>query len=431
MLKSLRNKFLIINMTGTVLILLVTMTIIYFITSSNIERSINQNLQRQLEIQPKSPPSAEIGMSDGQKDPNGQNGKRPPEFDPKPKKLDDSRNFSIISDDSNNVIRVNSLLGENEELYTEISKRALSTDASYGTLKVDSLYWRYQKKDIDNGYTVIAFTDITSEMEILKNLIITIIFVGLFILILIFLASRYFATKAISPVKEAWEKQKQFVSDASHELKTPIASINANTDVLLSHGESTINSEKKWLLYIKNETDRMSSLVKNLLYLARTQNDEIVFEMQKISLSDIIESSILAMEAVIYEKQINLSYKIEPKIEIYANTEQIHHLLAVLLDNAVKYTNKDGSIEINAGYEGPNAVITIKNTGDGISPYDLAHIFDRFYRADKSREHKSDSFGLGLSIADAIAKHHNGKISAKSTPGEYTEFKITLPAKNK
>jgi two-component system sensor histidine kinase CiaH len=278
----------------------------------------------------------------------------------------------------------------------------------------------------DTGYSVV-YLDVTAQQKIITNLIYTFSLVGLIMLIVIFFTSRFFANRSIAPVKEAFLKQKQFIADASHELKTPLAVINTNADVLLANSEDTIDNQAKWLHRIKSETERMKTLTNDLLYLTEMDDSRASMIYTNFNGSDAIESVILTMEAVVFEKDISLTYEIEPNLNLHGNSEQIKQVVMILLDNAIKYTNAKGAISLTFKKHHHEHLLTVTNTGEGISSEHLARIFDRFYRADTSRSRKQGGYGLGLAIAKSIVEQHKGKIYAKSVPHEVTSFYVQLP----
>lgn len=161
-------------------------------------------------------------------------------------------------------------------------------------------------------------------------------------LVALFFVSRYFANRSIQPVREAFDKQKQFIADASHELKTPLSIINTNADVLLAAGEETIRSQEKWLHYIKSETERMTRLSNDLLYLTEMEDSRDHPLFAKFDLSEAVETIILTMEAVIFEKELILDYDIEPAITVYGNREQIKQVVMILLDSAINIRTPRG-----------------------------------------------------------------------------------------
>ena len=377
---------------------------IYFITYNNVRSDIAMELGRILE--------------------NDRKLNERPKFLPP----DRSVSFVITTDELWNTRAVSSILDIDEELYESAKNSALSKNRNAGDFKLYGNYWAFMIKPSLDGYKII-FLDITPRQGILTNLVYTFCLVAFIMLIFIFFIGRFFANRAIKPVKESFDKQKQFIADASHELKTPLTVINTNVDVLLSNGEESIHQQSKWLYYIKSEVERMSNLTNDLLYLTQLDYCDIEVIYTNLNLSETVENVILTMEAVIFENNISFKNDIEPSLMIHGNTEQIMQVVMILLDNAIKYVDDKGIISVDLKKHHSNAVLSITNTGTGISEENLDKIFDRFYRADKSRARKSGGYGLGLSIAKAIIEQHEGKISAKSNLGKNTTFSIELPMK--
>jgi signal transduction histidine kinase len=277
-----------------------------------------------------------------------------------------------------------------------------------------------------DGY-VIAFTECFAEHAMLRNLFLILLLVAVAALTGAFLISLFSAKRSIRPVEESFNRQKQFVADASHELKTPLTTINTNVDVLLSHQDSRIGDERKWLDYIKTETERMTKLTNDLLYLAKLDHDDNNIMFSKVSFSEAAESIILVMEAVLFEKDINLTYNITPNVYVNGSSEQLKQVVMILFDNAVKYTPKSGNISISLTAETGDAVLRVRNSGEGISEDAQKHIFDRFYREDKSRARESGGYGLGLAIAKAAVTSCKGTIRVNSEKNTYTEFTVKIP----
>jgi signal transduction histidine kinase len=294
-----------------------------------------------------------------------------------------------------------------------------------GQFTLDGTDWAYVIDRSGEGL-MIVFMDVTAQQGILTNLIYTFAVVGLIMLIVIYFLSRYFANRSIAPVREAFEKQKQFIADASHELKTPLAIINTNADVLLANQEDTIENQAKWLHYIKSETERMSGLTNDLLYLTQMDDSHNKPIYTNFNMSDAVESIILPMEAVIFEKNISLDYNIEPNLNVHGNREQIKQVILILLDNAVKYSGTNGAVSVTLRKLNHDVMLTVSNTGEGIAPEHLDRVFDRFYRTDSSRTRKNGGHGLGLAIARSIMEQHKGEIYAKSIVGEGASFYVRL-----
>lgn len=237
--------------------------------------------------------------------------------------------------------------------------------------------------------------------------------------------SYFLARVAIKPVEESWRKQKQFVADASHELKTPLSVIMANTEIIASHKDETVASQMKWIENTLSESQRMAGLVNDLLFLAKN-DDGVKAQMSPINLSECAEKTVLGHEALFYENGKTFSYRVAPRITVFGNEGQIRQLLTILLDNANKYSAGSGKIDLDVSASGKHAVITASNDCDELTSEQLSHLFDRFYTVDKSRNKNNAGNGLGLSIAQIICKTHRGNISVDYADGRIT-FTAVLP----
>ena len=236
--------------------------------------------------------------------------------------------------------------------------------------------------------------------------------------ILIIYVSNTLTKWLTKPAIEAFSKQKQFIVDASHELKTPLAIITASAESL--EMEPT---EKKWLDNIKSESERMNKLVTDLLDLAKSENMEIKEKYNINNLSKIIEKTSLTFESLIYENKLEIEDNIDKDIMFSCNPDKIRELLGILLDNAIKHSTKNSKITVNLYKDKNNIILEIKNKGKEITKEDQEKIFDRFYRVDESRNRSDNRYGLGLSIAKNIVTSHNGKIFVNCKNG-YTTFKV-------
>lgn len=335
--------------------------------------------------------------------------------------------FTLKTDKNGTLTEGTSQFDMDEELFAQaLAKVSPGGKKTSGQISLDGSHWAYTIQQTSEGY-MIVFLDVSARQDILTNLIYTFAIVGVVMLIVIFFTSRYFANRSIAPVKEAFDKQKQFIADASHELKTPLTIIHTNADVLLSNGQDTINRQAKWLHYIKSETERMTRLTNDLLYLTEMDDARARMIFSKFNMSDAVETILLTMEAVFFEKNVEFHYEIDPGLKVNGNNEQIKQVIMILLDNAVKYTQAGGKVDLALKKQHQEAVLAITNTGEGIAPEHLVRIFDRFYRTDTSRARKQGGYGLGLAIAKSIIDQHKGRIYAKSSLGESTTFYVHLP----
>ena len=241
-----------------------------------------------------------------------------------------------------------------------------------------------------------------------------------------YVISTILANVALQPVEESWQKQAQFVADASHELKTPLSIIIANTDVITSHPNETVESQRKWLEATRSESQRMSELVSNLLFL--TKNDSgLQVNMEKLNLSDCIGTTALSCDAVFYENGKTFNFDIQRDLFVYGNKQQLQQLATILLDNANKYSTGVGNVQLSLAEVDKQVLLTISN--DSVQPTNeqLSRVFDRFYTLDSSHNKKTSGHGLGLAIAKTICETHNGKITVEYQDGR-TTFTAMIPA---
>lgn len=421
MFTKLRNRFLIVNLVTISVLMFIAFASIYVIMYRQVQNDINMELREVSEVNMKPRGNTGDAMRSG-----GMFSGREPMMDGEAGMMPDrSVSFVVRTDRDGNILSSQSKFDMDDEFFAAALKKAGSIKGDTGQFELDGSRWIFKIQPTKDGF-MLVFLDVTARHQILTNLIYTFAAVGFLMLIALFFASRYFANRSIAPVKEAFDKQKQFIADASHELKTPLAVINTNTDVLLANREDTIQSQAKWLHVIKSETERMARLTGDLLYLTEMDDTRANMMFAKFNLSDAVENIILTMEAVIFEKQLSLDYSIEPELTVYGSSEQIKQVIMILLDNAIKYSNAKGSIRLELKKQHNEVVLSVMNTGEGIAPEQLPRIFDRFYRTDTSRSRKLGGHGLGLAIAKSIIEQHKGKIFAKSTPGESTTFYVHL-----
>ena len=433
MFNKLRNRFLLVNMALISLIMLLAFGAIYTITTQYVRSDIEMELRRVSEFhrKPSAPfgqqrpggglPSQEQPPSDGTAGPFN----RPePAYSGSPPER--SASFSMQTDVGWTITGIDSRFAMDDGFYESAKQKVAASGKSSGTFRLDGDSWAYSIEPNTEGYSIV-YLDVTSRHNILLNLMYTFGAVGLVMLLAIYGVSRYFASRSIKPVREAFEKQKRFIADASHELKTPLTVINTNADVLLANREDAISGHAKWLERIKSETERMKTLTNDLLYLTEMEETRSPMMTAPFCVSEAVESVILTMEAVIFEKSIALTWDIQPGLTATGNSEYMKQAVMILLDNAVKYTDAHGSITVTLKKRGNEIVLAVANTGDDIASEHLDRLFDRFYRVDPSRTRKRGGYGLGLAIAKSIVEQHRGKIYARSSAG-VTTFYVHLHA---
>lgn len=418
MLEKLKRRFIIINFSILVSIFLAIFSGTYYLMSKTIESQstfiMNQIAQN-----------------------NGLLKVPPKEFNNRfqsPIPINESmmrNSFTVFTDQIGNISHVISHLDSDSDLsgldalVLEIS----SLSQKEGVTTLNELSLRFFKVDRPDGIKIV-FLDRTSELSTLSQLAFVLIVIGLISIVMLSIISYYFASWAIKPVAKAWEKQQQFVADASHELRTPLTVIQTTTDVILTNEEKTVYEQKKWLDYIKSETERMSKLVADLLYLAKIDRNESVMKAYEFNLSEAIINAALPLESVVFEAGKNLMIDIQPDLMLIGEEERIQQVAIILLDNAQKHAPKASDILLKLYGCDDIFILEVTNDGPGIPAEHQDKIFERFYRADESRARETGGYGLGLAIAKGIVTAHNGTIKVKSILNETTTFTVTLPRKN-
>ena len=312
-------------------------------------------------------------------------------------------------------------LEDTEEL-TAIITDCLSQNQTEGT--IDSYSLRYLRQD--NGlYQKLAFVDMSMEQATLREMMFSYLQIGAAAMLLLLGASILLSRWAVRPVEKAWRQQRQFLSDASHELKTPLTVILSNAELLESAGLA--ERPARWTDNIRSEAGRMKSLVEEMLTLARADNMVRTAIMAEVSLTDLAADCALSFEPVAFEAGKPLQEDLAEDVTVLGDRDRLRQVIAALLDNAVKYGADGGTITLTLQKTDRQARITVANPGEPIPQEQLGRLFERFYRADASRGERS-GFGLGLPIASTIAAEHKGTLKAESDTVS-TRFILTLPLK--
>lgn len=306
---------------------------------------------------------------------------------------------------------------------SDIFNIALESGEQTGIIKQYNLRFFVQSTPM---FQSIIFTDISSENAMLVQLVKTCIFIAIISFGIFFVISILLAKWTVKPIETAWNEQKQFVADASHELKTPLTVIMTNAEMLLDNNHSEIK-RKQFSENILTMSRQMKELTENLLELARNDNHSTKIIYEYLNFSDLISDSVLPFEPLYFEKKLNLICRIQPDIFLNGNPNQLLRLADILLDNALKYSYPDTKVLLELKSHGNSCIFSVTSHGETISKEDLKNIFRRFYRIDKVRS-MNHSYGIGLAIAKNISQHHNGKIWAESLNNINT-FYVKLPLK--
>ena len=279
----------------------------------------------------------------------------------------------------------------------------------------------------DNEQIIYVGKDVTALYSGLRKATYILIILGVIALIIATVFGHIMAGRAIVPLKEAYEKQKQFAADASHELRTPLSVVMASADLLLADPSIQEPFLKEVIGDVKSEVKKMTKLVSDLLMVARSDNNALKVKIQPVDLGDLLSQNVRMMTPIAEKKDISLSGEGFKKVMIDCDEQKIKQLILILVDNAIKYTPNGGSVVVRLGnIDSHKVIFSVSDSGIGIEPEDQKKIFERFFRVDKARSREMGGNGLGLSIATEILRIHDGKISVNSEPGRGTKFTVEL-----
>ena len=309
-------------------------------------------------------------------------------------------------------------------IINEIVDYALKSDTDRGN-HFDSNV-SFLRESIQDA-TIISFLSREHINENLKENILQGALTSLISMFVLSLITIRLVSIALAPVEKAWEQQKQFIADASHDLKTPLTVILANNNIISSHRDETIESQMKWIESTNEEAQRMSDLINKMLELAKSEATKEELKIGEVNLSEVVENSILQFEVLAFEKNILIESGIQPDIITRTHVPTFSKVLEILFDNAIKYSDPNGKISIALYQSSKKIYFTINNKGEYINPDEIPHIFERFYRTNKER--KVGGHGLGLSLAKKKCDMIGCKLSVESNEEDGTTFTITLKAR--
>lgn len=333
-------------------------------------------------------------------------------------------NSSVLADVVSEALASDSEEGSIPDLHVTWKRRF-----TYTTQEEDTEYGDYLESYESTPYARVVIVDTSAIDEAFDRQIRNSILITLLALVALFAVSWVLSSIALKPVSLAWEQQRRFVADASHELKTPLAVILANTEIL-AKDPGLNEDERRWVDSTLEEATHMRGLVTELLELARTDESlsgtSTVMHKEDVDLSELVDGAALEFDAVAFEHGCLIETDIEPDIHMQGDREWLTRLAKILVDNACKYAEPSTSISVTLHRQRGKAVLTVHNQGNPIDPEDLPHLFERFYRSDKARTRGTGGFGLGLAIAKGVVDTHGGTIEATSTQADGTTFTVTL-----
>ncbi len=387
MFKTFRNKVFAIYMISIVLLLVGSLTFVYFRSANEMQASIEQRLMQN------QGPKEEFGTEPGTTtdkpidQPSEVFSEDSEMFD-----IDEARDL-VVYQDENLEEKVSEYLGSNFYINYQESTIISGTDT-------------YRFNEVDGVYKIVK---VTYDLEYIDNLKTTLLMFGTLVVILFGVFGFILITNLVKPLKESYEIQNRFVSDASHELKTPLAIIKSCLQLIAKDDEDKENL----LVYCQDETERLIRLTSNLLQLSETQT----IKHDLINVSQTIEILISGLEVGLFEKKINLSSEISENINAKMASDDINQLVHILVDNAVKYNDDRRKVKLSLTSQNKNMFLQVRNSSDLVDDEHIEHIFDRFYRVDSARTEKG--FGLGLALAKHLVTKYNGEISAKYEGGYF------------
>jgi len=448
MLKRLKTKFILINMALVTFVLVIVLTVNLISTYQVEKREIYSSLDRVLEINNKTfnqnpgefstnpegnePPEQNPGEFSTNPNEGGQSEQNPiengkEERNTNPNMFDNELPqiyaFSVTVDNNGEIINTFAFNSEMSE--TDIKKavnRVLENKNESGTIKEYELI--YKLKNIEENKIQISFSSLKSLNEKMSRTFMVSLLIFVVGFSLLFLVSFILSSYAIKPISVAWEKQKRFIADASHDLKTPLTVILANCNILESHKEERINEEIKWIESTKEESAKMKGMVENMLDLSKTENLKDKLVLSDVNISNVVDECSMKMDSLAFESGTSIDVDTEKDIIINSNVDALSKLFSILLDNAIKYAKKESIIKINLVKKKKEVIFSINNQGEKISEKDIPHLFDRFYRTDESRT--ESGYGLGLSIAKNIVDALNANIKVESSDEKGTTFTVTF-----
>lgn len=431
MIKKLQKKFIISAMAAVTIVLSVIMIIVNGVNYGNINKSAN-NLMNILENN-----NGVFPMEAKDNPPAGDNGdKKPPQVDISKEAPFQTRYFTVEITPEGNVYRIDT--GKIAAISTETAKeyalelynqnktegrrdcyiyRAVNLEKD----TADSSVKQNIEDSTQKSNTMYIFLNVENDLKNFYTFLWTSIAVSIIGLVFVLILIVVFSKRIVSPMAQSYEKQKIFITDASHEIKTPLAVIEANTEVV-----EIENGESQWTRSIKEQISRLSELTEKLVFLAKLDEERNTFVMTEFSLSKLAQEVTEGFNGMAKAQNKKYTVSIAADIGVKADEKSIKQLLSILIENAFKYSDKEGNIAVTVKKNGKYKEIEVRNTADNLKKGDLSILFERFYRLDSSRNSNTGGSGIGLSVAKAIAEAHKGKIKAYSIDGKEIVLKVSM-----
>ena len=410
MIKKLKVKFITLSMTSLLVLLIVIVAGMNIINYRSVVDEADEILELLSKNKGAFPDGAE---GDGKK-----GGKMPPDMSPELPY--ESRYFSVLVTESGEIIQTDTskIKSVDSEEAVDYAQLVISSGKEKGFLA----RFRYVLNGEAKDYRI-TFLDCGRMMDSCQTFLMVSIGMALAGFVIVFFVIFFFAGKIIHPIAESYEKQKRFITDAGHEIKTPLTIINANVDLLeLEIGEN------ESLTDIQQQTKRLTTLTNDLVYLSRMEETKDNLNLIEFPVSDLVLDGVLAFKSLAQTQKKEFMWDIEPMHSLKGDAKSIEQLVSILMDNALKYSNENGCITAKLKKQGKSIVFTVFNTTDfEVKSENLKYVFDRFYRNDASRNSATGGHGIGLSVAKAIVSAHGGKISATTKDEKSFIIEVVLP----
>lgn len=411
MIRQLQRKFIVIAMISIAVVLLAVMFVVNFINYQNIVRESDQMLELigcNRGVFPQAPIPMEIDWD------------RFPSWFQSPEAPFENRYFSVLMDEEGDVILVNTeqimaINGEDAVSYAKVAIESGKECGSQGD-------YRFRVNQLEDGNTLVVFLDCGRALNRWISFLRTSGILYILALAVVFLMIAFASRRAVRPIYESYEKQKQFITDAGHEIKTPLTIIAADAEVLALETPGN-----EWVQDIKAQTQRLSELTTDLINLSRMEETQNGRSMIDVPFSDIVSEAVQSFAGPIKTQGLMLESMFQPMLTVCGDEKALRQLISILMDNAVKYSVPEGTIAVTLARSGRNALLRVSNGCQPLSQEQLSHLFDRFYRTDNVRTTGKGGYGIGLSIAQATVQAHKGKILAQSKDGRTLTVSVTLP----
>ena len=424
MIRKLRKKFVSAAVAAVFLVLLVLIGAINVLNYRGLAANADATLQilaenrgafpRQMFREQDSPPGPELPPAEGQD--------APPELQPPPAEERDGGPFDQRRGGSGELAYQSRYFTACFGAEGTLTRLNLDKLASMSEEKGFCGDYRFRRTVLD-GETMLLFLNCERELATFRDFLLASVGISLAGTLAVFLLLLLFSGRIVRPIAESYEKQKRFITDAGHELKTPITIIRADADVL----QAEMEEENEWIADIRRQTGRLAELTSDLIYLSRMEEENAVLQMQDFSLSELVDETARSFQALARTKNRRFSASVAPGLRVNGDEKALAKLVSILLDNAMKYSPEEGSVELSLEQRGKSARLTVRNTTAPMEKGNAERLFRRFAREDSSRNSESGGFVLGLAIAKAVTEAHKGRIRAESEDGLSLTVTAALP----